>query len=282
MEQVWRENAFRTWTEKHIERVDVLIREDRWITLAQVEAVEGISYGSTQTTVPDDLEHRNVYARCMPKQVSRTEVTLWTNEKLLSGRDDRAHWSIAAGHCGAGWLCPKVKYTIVFHRGTYSYCMEIAFNICFYFLIYSIYLEIYWLMNIQSDILMSTSELVKEIFGQSGPLNIYIYIYTFVIYIPTYFFNVFIHLNGGRSLLWLSLKYDYQHKHTSMTKCADWGFGLSELNNCCLLQVTHFSWLMLFITKKSNAIGVDKSAYRPVHTSPLLFNRCSVLPLFTV
>jgi transposase len=49
--------------DQHIQRVDALIREDRRLTLARVADIVGISYGSAQATVHDDLGYHKVCAR---------------------------------------------------------------------------------------------------------------------------------------------------------------------------------------------------------------------------
>jgi hypothetical protein len=57
-------------TDQHIQRVDVLIREDRWLTLAHVADILGISYGSAQAIMYDDLRYHKVCAWWVPKQLT--------------------------------------------------------------------------------------------------------------------------------------------------------------------------------------------------------------------
>jgi hypothetical protein len=56
--------------DQHIQRVDAMIRENRRLTLARVANILGISYGSAQTIVLDDLGYHRVCARWVPKQLT--------------------------------------------------------------------------------------------------------------------------------------------------------------------------------------------------------------------
>lgn len=47
-------------TEEHVQRVDVLIRGSRQITLGQVAALMGINYGSAQAIAHNDNGYRKV------------------------------------------------------------------------------------------------------------------------------------------------------------------------------------------------------------------------------
>jgi hypothetical protein len=53
-------------TDQHIQRVDALIREDRQLTLARVADIMGMSYGSAQAIVHDDLGYHKVCVWWVP------------------------------------------------------------------------------------------------------------------------------------------------------------------------------------------------------------------------
>jgi len=57
-------------TQDHINRADAMIREDRWIMVLEVAAHLDISYGSTYAILHDDLGHRKVCARWVPKELT--------------------------------------------------------------------------------------------------------------------------------------------------------------------------------------------------------------------
>jgi hypothetical protein len=56
--------------DQHIQRVDALIGEDRQLILARVMDIVGISYGSAQAIVHDDLGYHKVCVWWVPKQLT--------------------------------------------------------------------------------------------------------------------------------------------------------------------------------------------------------------------
>jgi hypothetical protein len=62
--------AHRHHAQTNIQRVNVLIREDRRLMLARIVDIVGNSYGSAQAILHDDLGYHEVCVQWVPKQLT--------------------------------------------------------------------------------------------------------------------------------------------------------------------------------------------------------------------